>query len=123
VRDKNRLTQELVQQLGPESSITVQEATNTWWSNIRKTGGMRLTDQGYHAFSEILNLARYEWTIDDPLKFDLHIILALDRKIQMPYYIQAVKRIPKKVIFFSSQEAVLINLYGDLAKFLDNYQT
>jgi len=84
---------------------------------------MRLTALGYHVFSELLDLARYEWVITDPLKFDLHVILALDRKIQMPYYILATKGVPKKIIFFGSQEAVLVNLYGDLDKFLDNYQT
>jgi hypothetical protein len=48
-------------------------------------------------------------------------MLALDRKIQMPYYISATKGIPKKIVFFGSREAVMINLYGDLQKFLDNY--
>ena len=50
------------------------------------------------------------------------MILDLDRKIQTPYYIHAVKGIPKKVVFFGSKEAVMIKLYGDLKKYLDNYQ-
>jgi hypothetical protein len=49
------------------------------------------------------------------------MILSLDRKLQMPYYIVATKGIPKSVVFFDSKEAVLANLYGDLEKFLDNY--
>jgi hypothetical protein len=39
----------------------------------------------------------------------------------MPYYIVATKGVPKAVVFFDSKEAVLANLYGDLEKFLDNY--
>jgi len=111
----------LVKQLDPDSGITVKRAMHTWWFNIRKNGGMRLTGPGYTVFVEQLDLARYEWPIQDPLAFNQHVILALDRKIQMPYYISAIKGIPKKIVFFGSQEAVMVNLYGDLQKFLDNY--
>jgi hypothetical protein len=42
--------------------------------------------------------------------------------MQMPYYISATKGIPKKIVFFGSQEAVMVNLYGNLQQFLDNYR-
>ena len=64
----------------------------------------------------------YDHNIDNPLEFNQQMILDLDRKIQTPYYIHAVKGIPKKVVFFGSKEAVMIKLYGDLKKYLDNYQ-
>ena len=121
MRDKRKLTEELVKQLDPDLGVTVKRAMHTWWFNIRKNGGMRLTGPGYTVFVEQLDLARYEWPIQDPLAFNQHVILALDRKIQMPYYISATKGIPKKIVFFGSQEAVMVNLYGDLQKFLDNY--
>jgi hypothetical protein len=121
VRDKRKLTEELVKQLDPDLGITVKRAMHTWWFNIRKNGGMRLTGPGYTVFTEHLDLARYEWPIQDPLAFNQHVILDLDRKMQMPYYISATKGIPKKTVFFGSQEAVMVNLYGDLQKFLDNY--
>jgi hypothetical protein len=122
VRDKRKLTEELVKQLGPDLGITVKRAMHTWWFNIRKNGGMRLTGPGYTVFTEQLDLARYEWSIQDPHQFNQHVVLALDRKIQMPYYISSTKGIPKKIVFFGSQEAVMVNLYGDLQKFLDNYR-
>ena len=121
VRDKRKLTEELVRQLYPDSGITVRRAMHTWWFNIRKNGGMRLTGPGYAVFTEQLDLARYEWPIQDPHQFNQHVILDLDRKMQMPYYISATKGIPKKIVFFGSREAVMVNLYGDLQKFLDNY--
>ena len=123
MRNKQRLTEELIKQLDPGSGITVKQAMRTWWFNIRKNGGMRLTGPGYTVFVEQLDLARYEWPIQDPLAFNQHMILALDKKIQMPYYISATKGIPKKIVFFGSQEAVWVNLYGDLQNFLDNYQS
>ena len=122
MRDKFALTQSLVDQLPNASQITVDVAMRTWWFNIRKTGGMRLTGPGHRVFTEELDLARYEFTIADPHQFNQHVILDLDRKMQMPYYIHAVKGIPKKIMFFGGKEAVMVNLYGNLPQFLDNYQ-
>jgi hypothetical protein len=122
VRNKQKLTEELVKQLDPDLGVTVKRAMHSWWFNIRKTGGMRLTSPGYQTFCEDLDLTRYEFAINDPHGFNQHTILDLDKKMQMPYYIHAVKGIPKKIVFFGSREAVMVNLYGDLKKFLDNYK-
>lgn len=83
---------------------------------------MRLTGMGYMAFVNDLDLEHYEYTITDPMQFNQNMILDLDRKMQMPYYIHAVKGIPKKIVFFGSKEAVMVNLYGNLKQFLDNYR-
>tara|TARA_R110000868_G_scaffold150778_1_gene374259 strand:+ start:89 stop:481 length:393 start_codon:yes stop_codon:yes gene_type:complete len=122
VRDKRKLTEELIKQLDPDSGITVKRAMHTWWFNIRKTGGMRLTGPGYTVFTQDLDLTCYEFAISDPQQFNQHLILDLDRKMQMPYYISATKGIPKKIVFFGSREAVMVNLYGNLQQFLDNYK-
>ena len=121
VRDKKQLTQELIALLSNEQRINADLATSAWWVNIRKNGGMRLTVLGYHTFVEDLELEHYAYTIDDPMLFNQHTILNLDRKMQMPYYIHAVKGVPKKIIFFGSREAVMVNLYGNLQQFLENY--
>lgn len=121
MRDKKTLTQELVKRLPEQDQISTDAAIKSWWFNFRNAGGMRLTSQGYHAFRALLELAYYEFEIKDPLQFTQRMILSMDRKLQTPYYILAVKGIPKKIIFFGSQEALMTNLYGDLKKFLDNY--
>ena len=122
MRDKLALTRELVAQLPEDDRIGVNDARRSWWFNFRANGGMRLTGQGYHAFRILLDLAYYEFEIRDPMMFNQRMILSMDRKLQTPYYISAVKGIPKKVVFFGSKEAVMTNLYGDLKKFLDNYE-
>jgi hypothetical protein len=122
VRDKTKLTDRLTQQMSPDLGITARQAMTTWWFNIRKNGGMRLTTVGYKTFVTSLDLEHYAYAIDDPVLFTQQTILTLDRKMQMPYYIDAVKGIPKKIIFFGSQEAVMVNLYGNLQQFLDNYR-
>lgn len=122
MRDKRKLTETLVAQLDPGLGFTADTAYTTWWYNIRPNGGMRLTALGYQIFVERLELEHYSYTIDDPLVFNQHTILKLDRKMQMPYYIHAIKGIPKQIVFFGSQEAVMVNLYGNLQQFLDNYK-
>jgi hypothetical protein len=121
VRDKFNLTQQLVTLLSEDQKITLDLAMSSWWFNLRKNGGMRLTATGYHAFVKLLELEHYEYQISDPMLFNQHTILDLDRKMQMPYYIHATKGVPKKIVLFGSREAVMLNLYGNLRKFLDNY--
>tara|TARA_R110000868_G_scaffold411595_1_gene705750 strand:- start:3365 stop:3727 length:363 start_codon:yes stop_codon:yes gene_type:complete len=120
VRDKLKLTKALVAELPEEFHEPVEVASRTWWANIRKTGGMRLTDHGYYVFSRVLELAHYGIDIK-PTPANRRIILTLDRKLQTPYYIELSKRIPVRVYMFGSREAVVAQLYGDLEKFLSNY--
>lgn len=121
MRDKHKLTNELVKQLPESCAVTAETAKNTWWFNLRKNGGMRLTSTGFQTLAKDLELEHYEYSIDDPMVFNQQIILKLDRKMQMPYYIHAVKGVPRKIVFFGSREAVMVNLYGNLQQFLDNY--
>ena len=122
MRDKRKLTEELIALLVYDQRISVESAVPSWWFNLRRNGGMRLTSTGYQTLSEDLDLEHYSYNIDDPHTFNKQLILKLDRKMQMPYYIHAVKGIPKKIVFFGSKEAVMVNLYGNLEQFLDNYR-
>jgi len=122
VRDKRKLTEELIALLPDQQRVSVESAIPSWWFNLRRNGGMRLTSTGYQTLAEDLELEHYSYNIDDPHIFNKQLILKLDRKMQMPYYIHAVKGIPKKIVFFGSREAVMVNLYGNLQQFLDNYQ-
>lgn len=121
VRDKKKLTEELVTLLPEEQRISPELAFNAWWYNLRSTGGLRLTTLGFVTFVDYLDLAQYEFCIEDAHEFNLRTVIALDRQLKLPYYIVIKKGIPLSVIFFSSEEAMLVNLYGNLQKFLDNY--
>jgi len=120
VRDKLKLTEILVAELPEEFADTVESARRSWWSNIRKTGGMRLTEHGFYIFSRVLKLSHYGIDINQT-PGNRRIVLTLDRKLQSPYYIEIVKGIPVKLHMFGSREAVAAQLYGDLEKFLNNY--
>ena len=120
MRDKLKLTQALVAELPEQFEESVESASRSWWANIRKTGGMRLSGHGYYIFSRVLDLAHYGIDIK-PTPGNRRVILTLDRKLQSPYYIEIEKRIPVRVYMFGSREAVAAQLYGDLEKFLKNY--
>lgn len=121
MRDKKRLTETLVGQLDGNNQLSVKQAMHTWWFNIRNQGGLRLTGIGYTVFCDCLDLEYYKFEITDPKEFTQRVMLMLDKKLQMPYYIEITKGIPKRVIFFGSKEAVMVNLYGNLTKFLKSY--
>ena len=122
MRNKIELTKKLIELFPDEQKISVESAIPLWWHNLRDSGGMRLTSTGYNTFVQDLKMEHYEYTIEDPLIFNKKIILGLDRKLQTPYYIHAVKGVPKTLVLFGSREAVMIKLYGNLSQFLDNYR-
>lgn len=121
MRNKKKLTAELVALLPEQQRISPESAFSSWWYNLRSTGGLRLTTSGYITFVDYLDLKQYEFHIPDAHEFNLRTVIALDRQLELPYYIVIKKGIPCSVIFFGSKEAMLINLYGNLQKFLDNY--
>jgi len=120
VRDKLKLTEVIISKLPDGSEMDANTAMKIWWYNIRASGGLRLTDLGYFTFKKVMDLESYSMEINWET-FDRMTILKLDRKLQMPYYIEVKKKIPKQIIFFGSKEAMMARLYGNLNKFLDNY--
>jgi hypothetical protein len=121
MRNKLKLTEQLVAQLPDQYRVSVETARTTWWFNIRPSGGMRLTALGVKVLKERLDIKHYEYKIQDPFLINQKTILKLDRLLQEPYYIVTAKGRAASILFFGSREAMLVNLYGDLQKFLDNY--
>ena len=119
MRDKLKLTKELISKLPYSPDMITAKLFPVMWKNVRVDGGMRLTTQGYDVFKH-LEVEQYSIKLD-ALMLDTKLIMALDRKLQHPYYIKYSKNMPVELILFDSSEAMLANLYGDLKKFLDNY--
>jgi hypothetical protein len=81
-----------------------------------------LTKIGYETFSKHLELENYDYNVE-PFAINSKMIIALDRKLQQPWFIIMHKQMPRTLVFFGSKEAMMANLYGNLKKFLDNYRT
>ena len=93
----------------------------TWWANIRRDGGMRLTEAGYEIMHDVLRLESWELDLSDQERviFTKRVILDLDRKLEWPYYIQvSMKKKRRRIVFFGSREAMMATMYGDLQKWL-----
>ena len=93
--------------------MDIDQAMSTWYYNLRPQGGFRLTALGYQAFKiEAMN----SWSVDiNPRDLTKPNLLMLDRKLKWPYYIDARR---KKLVLFSSRDAVMATLYGDIKSWI-----
>jgi hypothetical protein len=94
----------------------VDDAMAFWWQNSR--GGWRLTYAGLKA------LKQYDiehWEFDVPkLVASPSLLLALDRKLTAPYYLNISK--DSRICFFSGKEATMYALYQDVKRFVASLQ-
>jgi hypothetical protein len=117
MRDKIKLTQQLLSALPPDNQISFDDAYNSWWHTKKPNSGLRLTKEGYQVFCNDLKITEYVFESTKPFK--LKDLLLLDQRLTSPYWLGGKKNI--SISFFGSKEAMLIQLYGDLEKFLKNY--
>jgi len=117
---KINLTKQILDRL--EHPPLLEIALATWWTNIQETGGMGLTQHGFTLFTEQLDIKSYEWDIEQNSALGNRIVLALDRKMEYPYYIKRPrgKNSNGKLYLFGEKDAVMINLCGDLIRFVEN---
>ena len=114
---KHKLTKRLVELLPEDHRLSVEEAMILWYTNIRNNGGFRLTQNGFQAL-KILGLESWSVPLTDiKITMDKNLLLALDRKLTWPYFIDYKK---KEIIFYSSREAVMATMYGSIKNWLDN---
>lgn len=119
MKNRHDITQAVINLLPSHQQMSVDDATKVWYRNIRTDGGARLTDLGFQTF-KMLDIESWSIALENikQLRVNKSMLLALDRKITFPYYIDFPGQ---QLILFSSREAMLATLYGDLQKFLENY--
>ena len=113
---KNEYIQQLLIQApsGLESETAIN--TDQWWW-IATEDNWRLSWHGYDCLTK---LKLESWEFDFVTKeIKPWIYLTLSRKLQAPYYIVDNKKHAKLVIF-DSQSAVMINLYGNLIRWIES---
>lgn len=93
--------------------MDVDTAMRTWYQNIRRQGGMRLTESGRTA---LMAANLQNWSLEiEPRTITKSMLIEMDRKIPWPYYIDTRR---KKLILFSSRDAMMMSIYGDLEKWI-----
>jgi hypothetical protein len=81
-----------------------------WWKNTRtkKTGGLRLTEDGYIFLVKELALREYEIPFTEHIELSPQTIVFFDRFIDCPYYLTV-----KSIIVFSEKKAFELHLFSD----------
>lgn len=118
----------LIGQIPDSQRETIDQAMVTWWANIRKDGGLRLTKHGYEILHNVLKLESWEFDLTNPdaagawkAPINKKIILSMDRKLKWPYYLDfSPRKKTQRVVFFGSQEAMMVTMYGNLKFWLDS---
>jgi hypothetical protein len=96
--------------------IDIGRAERTWFCDVRRQGGWRLTDVGLAAF-ELAGI-QY-WTVPlKPNSINKKMLLEMNRRIQWPYYICICSG---ELRFFSDRDAMTARLFGDLEKWIKSY--
>ena len=117
-RNKQSITRAVLAAIEQHTKDDFDQAMIAWWSNIRATGGMRLTASGHVSF-QAAELQSWAVPLEDiKITMDKKLLLDLDRKLQFPYFIDYKN---KSVVFYSSKEAMLAQLYTDIPSFVKNY--
>jgi hypothetical protein len=111
---KKEITLKLLDLL-PAEQIQMSNAGQAWWMNQREDGGLRLTMQGYQAFTAG-DFENYEFDVPAELPLRGRYLLMLDKKLTCPYFIFLGKR--PRLVLFGSQESMMLMLYGDADRFL-----
>lgn len=116
-KNKREIVQHVLGLLPETQRITEAEAFKTWYQNIRESGGLRLSFVGYRTFQAV-GIQNWPVELRDIKRYTTPpMLLELDRKMQYPYFIDYKN---KCMIMFSSRDAMMATLYGDLAAWLKN---
>jgi hypothetical protein len=95
---------------------SIGEALVAWWQDSRPTGGLRLSWTGHAALTNDLDIEF--WTFDFAKQgIPPWIYLKLDHHLTAPYYIVDNKKMTSLMVF-SSSDAMMINLYGNVEKWI-----
>jgi hypothetical protein len=118
VSRRRELTQGILDLLPGGHNIDIDHALHTWYYNIRESGGFRLTAVGY---ATIKAAAIESWSIPVQIKdIDKKGLLTMDRNLKWPYFIDLSR---KRLVLFSSRDAVMATLYGDVKQWLLNLES
>ncbi len=92
---------------------TLKEYMPVWWKNTRRTGGLRLTEEGFEFITERLEIQVYE--VPFPVDFTLttQVIIFLDKYINCPYLLAE-----DGIVVTNERKAMELMLFsGDIRKY------
>ena len=113
---KQEITALVLEKLPDSERLTLDQALRVWWMNFQTNGGMRLTAEGLAALT-VLEIKCHTFDLPTALPRLASTLLILDKKLDCPYYIHIGKKC--QLLVFGSEQAMMLALYNDPAKWLD----
>ena len=116
--DKVSITNRILQIINPSCTESDQSvALFRWWKNIRKGGGLRLTDEGNIAFM-LADLQYHDVSIDSTMFFG-DALLQMEKYLLCPYHLTDKNR---TIRLYDQRIAVMIELHGNFVKYLKSLE-
>jgi hypothetical protein len=115
-------TQQLLKLLPDDHGLTDESAMRSWWQDFRPDSGLRLSLEGNYIMEQ-LKIESWSFELPVPYKGNPSQILPgaadlilLNKKLTCPYFLKITKT--PTLVFYSSKEATMFAMYGDVKKFL-----
>ena len=124
---QNQLTK-LFFDLGLSKEYNIRELKAKIWENPQNPNSLRLTTTGWMLSNQI-DMTHYKFEVATMLTPKR--LLQLERILAGPYFIKGKWPLPRRqntapkplsLYVFDEQDSIMLGLYGDLEKFLDNQQ-
>jgi len=91
------------------------QAEQAWFWDIRRSGGYRLTAAGYMA---LVTANIDSWCVPiSANQINKKTLLEMNRRIKWPYFIDGKN---KQLVLFSSRDAVMAQLYGNVVAWVNS---
>jgi hypothetical protein len=115
---KQKIVNAVLKQLPEQLRIPEDEAMISWWLNIRKDGGLRLSDVGDQVF-KMAGIEFFEFPMDpDTHESWVHVMIDLNNKVKCPYHITLISKKLPTIRIYDSKIAMMIGLYGNIFEYL-----
>ena len=120
MNQKLKITKIVAEQLNrPFDDKSIDTLRQGIWTNprLKKKGGLRLTDEGYHSLIDA-DIKSHRVVFEEPIFLSNALILWMDNNIDCPFYLTS-----KEVYFFGERMAIQLILFsGNLQKLHRAYQ-
>ena len=109
--DRKTYTKIFLNQAGKSTdNANVSLHLHSWWYNkrIKKSGGLRLSEEGYEFLIKELDLQEHEVPFTEHIELSPSVIIFLDRYLECPYYLTF-----RSLTVFSEREAFKLHMFSD----------
>jgi hypothetical protein len=118
---RREITLAVIQDLGSDYAWDLDQAMRSGWQNQRDQGGLQLSVIGYRIFRDLAGYEAFEFAVPNAALIPRNLIL-LDRRMTWPWAMVRARGGLPQMVMFSSQDAVMATLYGDLEQWLSSLE-